>query len=124
MKESDEQWVTIDLPKSITVRGSAHCKVISGNLFCEGKEFSQGETFELFAPTSHHAIELRPLATSADNVKIAFRKMEKLPIDQGLHNRLFPDMDWGNIGDVIIEGLVRSRESGFRAPEKLSELLA
>ena len=29
-----------------------------------------------------------------------------------------------SVGDLIIEGLVRSRESGFRAPEKLSELLA
>lgn len=63
----------------------------SGRVLCEGKEFGQDETFLLYSPTSHHAIEIVPLQL---DVQIMFKRIKPLPIEEGINSQLFPPADW------------------------------
>lgn len=115
-----DECVTIDLPQRICVRGQADCQVISGRVLCEGKEFGQDETFLLYSPTSHHAIEIVPLQL---DVQIMFKRIKPLPIEEGINSQLFPPADWAKAEDLIVDGLTRSNEAGFAATDRLSEVL-
>lgn len=49
------------------------------------------DTFPIYSPTSHHAIELVPIGM---DVKVRFTKCESLQIDPKELNQLFPPAQW------------------------------
>jgi len=107
----------VQLRRSQCVRGLAYCRVLSGAVLTEGYTFSENDHFPVYAPITHHAIELRPVAP--DTI-VKFEPLEVPDILNGreLFQTLPPD------GEKIIAGLYRTqKEHGVEMPEQFSNVL-
>jgi len=104
----------VQLRREYCVRGLARCEILQGAIVVEGATFQPGASFPIYAPISHHAIELKPV--QPDTIV----KFSKLEIPNILNGReLFQVGD----GEKIISGLYLTRERGVETPTKFSSLL-